>query len=322
VAQELPLVRSPGSALADGAVTNVKLAGYPWGNADLKTDTARLNLLANGGFEVWQRGAGAFVNGYCADRWRISGALQVTKAPYSVLEGKGAWTAQLNTTSGATFYFVQDIEDYKQLQGRPVTFSILATCSVASAIRCYCYDGTTEYWGAYHSGNGTYQTLTLTVTIPVGRTALMFGLTGAATTGTQFYVDNAMLVVGTQAADFAPLPPADELARCNRYYQRFPSLSAAPRATGCANGTNRALVMMPLKTMMGGQQTVTNSGWSDFGISTGAQAVAISVQNGIYQTDSHLGFDVTTVTAPLTVGHGAVMYCANGTGWMAAEWNP
>ena len=34
-----------------------------------------------------------------------------------------------------------------------------------------------------------------------------------------YYVDNAMLVVGSQPADYAPLHPADDLARCLRYYE-------------------------------------------------------------------------------------------------------
>jgi hypothetical protein len=33
------------------------------------------------------------------------------------------------------------------------------------------------------------------------------------------YVDNAMLVVGSQAANYVPMHPADDLARCLRYYE-------------------------------------------------------------------------------------------------------
>jgi hypothetical protein len=33
------------------------------------------------------------------------------------------------------------------------------------------------------------------------------------------YIDNSMLVVGSVAADYAPLHPADDLARCMRYYE-------------------------------------------------------------------------------------------------------
>src|SRR5262249_55251334 len=42
-------------------------------NIDLGSDVARLTLLPNGGFEIWQRGNGPFTaNGvYTADRWQI-----------------------------------------------------------------------------------------------------------------------------------------------------------------------------------------------------------------------------------------------------------
>jgi hypothetical protein len=33
------------------------------------------------------------------------------------------------------------------------------------------------------------------------------------------YLDNAMVVYGPNAGDYTPLPPADDLARCLRYYQ-------------------------------------------------------------------------------------------------------
>src|SRR5262245_60247482 len=43
-------------------------------NKMLASDTARANLLTNGGFEIWQRGNGPFTGtgtGYCADRWAL-----------------------------------------------------------------------------------------------------------------------------------------------------------------------------------------------------------------------------------------------------------
>src|SRR5215217_228252 len=73
-----------GSALADGSVTSAKIADGTIAtvdianaavtNAKLGPDTARANLLTNGGFEQWQRGAGPFVTAasgiFTADRWQ------------------------------------------------------------------------------------------------------------------------------------------------------------------------------------------------------------------------------------------------------------
>src|SRR5499427_9021761 len=64
--------------IADGTIATADLANQAVTNAKLGTDTARLNLLTNGGFEIWQRGNGPFTaNGvYTSDRWFI--ALQGT----------------------------------------------------------------------------------------------------------------------------------------------------------------------------------------------------------------------------------------------------
>src|SRR5262252_5943387 len=60
--------------IQDGTIATADLANAAVTNAKLGTDTARLNLLSNGGMEIWQRGNGAFSgNGvYTADRWATS----------------------------------------------------------------------------------------------------------------------------------------------------------------------------------------------------------------------------------------------------------
>ena len=71
-----------GSKLTDGTVTSAKiqdgtiatadLANTSVTNAKLATDTARLSLLCNGGFSIWQRGNGPYslsAGAWTADRW-------------------------------------------------------------------------------------------------------------------------------------------------------------------------------------------------------------------------------------------------------------
>src|SRR5215468_5934538 len=57
--------------IQDGTIATADLANAAVTNAKLGTDTARLNLLTNGGFEIWQRGAAGFTATgiYSADRW-------------------------------------------------------------------------------------------------------------------------------------------------------------------------------------------------------------------------------------------------------------
>src|SRR5499427_6610596 len=59
--------------IADGTIATADLANAAVTNAKLGTDTARLNLLTNGGFEIWQRGNGPFTatGVYGPDRWQL-----------------------------------------------------------------------------------------------------------------------------------------------------------------------------------------------------------------------------------------------------------
>jgi hypothetical protein len=81
----------------------------------------------------------------------------------------------------------------------------------------------------------------LTYTLAVGAAGFYVGIAMDGTT--TYYIDNAMLVVGSVAADYAPLHPADDLARCLRYYEKLAddndgSLSVSGIATAGAQGGN------------------------------------------------------------------------------------
>jgi hypothetical protein len=91
---------------------------------------------------------------------------------------------------------------------------------VASAVRVGINSdgagGTTTY-SPFHSGSGGYQTLTASVTVPSNATYVDLNIYFAASCTA--YLDNAMLVVGSQAANYVPMHPADDFARCLRYYE-------------------------------------------------------------------------------------------------------
>ena len=62
------------SKIVNGSIATADLADASVTNAKLAADTARANLLTNGGFEIWQRGNGPFTaaGAYHADRWTIN----------------------------------------------------------------------------------------------------------------------------------------------------------------------------------------------------------------------------------------------------------
>src|SRR5215831_5533785 len=210
------------AAIANNAVTNAKLG----------TDTARLNLLTNGGFEIWQRGTSFATTGaYTADRWvmTVAGtdAFSVNKNTANADTANGSLTCAwlsftLGTGAGGT-YLSQTLRhtDGPGLAGRTVTASVRVNTSLANAIRIGIGSdaGGTTVYSAFHPGGSTYQTLTVTFTVPAAATFTQLAIFLSGGTTQAFYVDNAMLVVGSVPADYAPLHPADDLARCNRYYE-------------------------------------------------------------------------------------------------------
>jgi len=214
--------------IADGTIATADLANASVTNAKLASDTARANQLTNGGFEVWQRGNGPYTatGVYTADRWLLtlvgSDTLSVSRNTANVDTSLGsnycaACTFTLGSGGGATS-LSQPLKtgDANQLASRQVSASVRVSTGTASAVRIGVHDGTSWTYSSFHTGTGTYQTLTATATIGGASTAQVGVFFAGSCTA---YLDNAMLVVGSQPADYAPLPPADDLARCLRYYE-------------------------------------------------------------------------------------------------------
>jgi hypothetical protein len=194
-------------------------------NRQLGPDVARANLLVNPGFEWWQRGNGPFTanQAYAADRWSLfnSGGMSVSKDSTNQDTGSGScFAASITAVVAGSTQVQQKVEDYLNLRGRTVSLSIRVRTSTANAVHIGMYDGAYTY-GAYHTGDGTYQTLTFTRTLATGITSLYVVVDFQQ--NCTAYIDNACLVVGSQPANYVPLHPADDLARCLRYYETYGS---------------------------------------------------------------------------------------------------
>src|SRR5215471_12459380 len=133
--------------IQDGTIATADLANAAVTNAKLGTDTARLNLLTNGGFEIWQRGNGPFTanTAYTADRWIIGLAgtdtLSVSRDTTNVdpagSNASAACTFTLGTGAGATNLRqgLQTSSDQVSVGGRTLSFSARVRTSVANAVR-------------------------------------------------------------------------------------------------------------------------------------------------------------------------------------------
>jgi hypothetical protein len=189
------------------------------------------NLLANGGFEIWQRGAGPFVgipSEWTADEWYAYASGTAFNVQRSTSPHTGVYAAQMSSTVGVELH--QEVENYRALSGRDVTFSCwVKTSGVA---RLYIYDHTDAGWDSVYygkTGTGSWEQLTVTKTLRVGlsndtgSSKHGYGLRVSiySLSGAQVEIDSAMLVVGNfpDGVPFVPMNPADEWSRCQRFYE-------------------------------------------------------------------------------------------------------
>jgi len=275
------------AAIADGSITNAKLA----------PDVARANLLTNGGFEIWQRGNGPFTanNAYTADMWSISWpsgtpSVSISKETSVIDSGSQASLKYVVTSlGGASYVFARQwvkMSDQTQLRGRQISVSIRAQSSVVGAVLLRVVtDGTAgpDISSGATSQANTWQTLTVTLTVPLDATFVAVDVRVSAVATA--YIDNAMLVVGSQAANYVPLHPADDLARCLRYYENIISPGANFNyAVGQALSATTAYTAFSWKVRKAVTPTVTFNGSFQVGQANGTQST-VTMNSANISTD-------------------------------------
>jgi hypothetical protein len=149
--------------------------------------------------------------------------------------------------------------------------------------------------------------LTVTVTVPATETNLQVEV--QFTASCTAYLDNAMLVVGAQPCDYVPMHPADDLARCLRYYELVGPSGSYPQLTGyvAAAGQNVGQ-SLPLAAKKAVTPTTTVMGTFNYSNATALSSFNPCV-SGIY----------------LQIGGsaaGQVVAYSNNSGYIAVEANP
>ena len=265
--------KSDGTTLIQADVNGVvlALANGSVHNAALASDVARANLLTNGGFEIWQRGNGPLSGTFGPDRWQLwpGGGTQSASRDSANADASGACCA---LTVGGAVSIGNPAQVYQSpisltdgdvgLRGKTVSVSVRVKCSVATAFRISLQpSGGTPVASGYHSGSGAYETLTCpAAVIPVGATTTVVTLSTLAEKPGTYYIDNAMLVVGSQPSDYAPLHPADDLARCLRYYELMSSSAGDINVTGYGATGISCQTPLPYKARKAVNPTVTRNG--------------------------------------------------------------
>jgi len=193
-------------------------------------NSGRKNMLINGDFSVSQRGTYTSATTathlqYYLDRFYVAndgvtGTIQDT-----------GFAAKLVATSSATgtLRLVQPIEDTVWLAGKTVTLSCQMKSNDSNS-RLGIYAGAWQSTTATHTGGGAWETISITLTLPSSIGAELsthFGIDGASSanvsisSGAYCEMKDLQLEVGSVATDFEHRSYGEELALCQRYFERF-----------------------------------------------------------------------------------------------------
>jgi len=155
------------------------------------------NELNNGNFEDWTAGVDV-----APDGWTLGGAGAIIER--AAMPKLGSYSAGL-TRVGANCYLYQNIHAEKGIdywKGRTVTFSCWIYCATANTARLQIDDGPTFTQSSYHTGNSTWQLLTVIHAINAAAACLTI-LCLVDNNNTTALFDGAMCVEGSYAVPYA-----------------------------------------------------------------------------------------------------------------------
>lgn len=235
---------------------------------------SRKNYLINGNFDIWQRGTSSTASGYkTADRWYVAaggGTMTFSRQAFAAgqtdVPNNPTYFARHNQTAGGTDpYMVQHIENVFTLAGQTVTVSFYAKAASAFTTgnlyfaQRFGTGGSTSVYtslGTISVGTG-WQKYTLTATLPsiAGKTigsnnTMSFYIFFPSSTTFTFDIAQVQVEEGSEATNFEYRSVGEELALCQRYFEKSYNQGDAPGTISnqgvavlriCTTSTNQAL---------------------------------------------------------------------------------
>ncbi len=307
--------------IATDAVTAAKIPD----TVEAGFKSGRKNLIINGSFDVWQRGTSITSSGaYNADRWHSSHGASLTTSRQTFTVGQTdvpnnpkyyQRTDGTGLASNQSFEIRQHIEGVETAANQQVTLSFYAKSSV-SATHKTAFWQRFDNWSDYQTGIGdsnfttttSWQRFTRTFTLAdisgetvvAGANTLTFVIDGeAGFTGT-FDLAQVQLELGSTATDFEHRSYGEELALCQRYFQR---ISGGGDAFVVARSEERRVgkdATIPLNVPLRASPTMNSINArafydnSSFVSSTGAPTANSYVDGNILLAIQHGGFSGLT----------------------------
>ncbi|XOQ44309.1 MAG: hypothetical protein ACFWTN_07705 [Clostridium sp.] len=182
------------------------------------------NLLINGDFQVWQRGTsftGIGMLKYTADRWRLNASGSAETVIVSKADD-GMYVSIGDAPNLVLCYTFEDSE-WVKIEGKTVTLSYSIDNEVKTRTFTMEQDDSDPNSLAFFVDYGDK---------------------------TEFTINWVKLELGSVATDFSPRPYAEELAMCQRYFQRKNSAKQPYNTIGqCFIYNNKcfALIHLPVK---------------------------------------------------------------------------
>lgn len=238
---------------ADEAKSQAEIA-YQEAHSAFLSDNYHPNLLINGDFRVNQRGQASYTGTsfvYTIDRWFVNRISNLT-----INSDKSITITNPNNYG----ILGQRIEDYEKFKGKKLALTVkisaisITTGSPKISIRDGVSATTTNITGV-----GTF---TVTRTINSNATLLevrAFYNDSTSSSDAVVTIEYAKLEIGEIATPFSPRPYAEELAMCQRYYQKFAQGTILYGRTGYNTDTS-CYLFTPLPVTMRTKYTTSITG--------------------------------------------------------------
>ncbi len=265
------------------------------GNAYDDGALSNRNLIINGAMQVAQRGVSFSHTGahstYTVDRWLhvTNGTSSTTAQTWTTINSEKVIALTSTSTSSTYNVLLQRLEGLRSLQGKEVTLSAYVKGAAGTFAQYMEFRDSGGNVVSFVNTNlnitTAWQKFTWTVTVPTDASfdndSSWFNVSFYG--GASLDIAQVQLEVGDTATPFEHRSYGDELARCQRYFQRFSLGQYNPVGIGTKATGNTSSVIFQLRNLHGPMRVAPTGSISS---TTGTAIVLTNIGSGVYSATS------------------------------------